>query len=564
MVKLINSLTILSLTLSANQKAMSDYFSPHSESIYGMSISIESNFSISNLDEIGVFTKDEDNFILVGSFKFESKDIEKAKVDFMLYEDSTNDSSDGKDGAINGDLLYFKLYDNSKDRVFELTPLENVTFQSGSFASPKFKSVTLNLDESTPVESSSPLLLSNSEIELNIDSESSSITISGGVKPYSIERDSYLFNLNIVESTLSIEPKAIGVTEIKIFDSLGSSATLKISIVADKFSISDNSLEFDLSHIENQTLNISGGLTPYNIKIEDKYIADAILDGDSLKVIPKGVGATFIDVEDALGSKEIVTVIVKNLETQLSSDNTPPKLEYINLSSNIIKESEEAMVTLLGVDADRDELRYSCQASNGTLTKVEESTFKFIAPEVESDENIDISCYATDGVDISQALTAILVKDIESKIEPISITLNSGWNLLSPPVDSNIFPISTISNLEYGWSFDNLTQSWSKFFGNSNIYVERGDGFWGYIDEGGGEVNFTKERVESEFKAQSLTLKSNSWNLIGLPYQFNSSELFNSLNIESGYIYIDNSWISLTPNNSTQIPLGSGVWIKSR
>jgi len=118
-------------------------------------------------------------------------------------------------------------------------------------------------------------------------------------------------------------------------------------------------------------------------------------------------------------------------------------------------------------------------------------------------------------------------------INTYRISLNAGWNLISIPADTSNDLISTVissisSNLQIIWTYDANTNTWSSWVnGDGDTFrLEPGKGYWirmAAADTLVGNYNLTALGGTSP---PYVTLKAQSWNLIGHWATYNQSASF--------------------------------------
>ncbi len=174
-------------------------------------------------------------------------------------------------------------------------------------------SFTFCKSDNEPVEPVDPVL-SPSSVELMVN-EQVSVSISGGVEPFSVS------NVDVTKASVELSGRSIVITGIAsgsftatITGTDGGKATLSVTITDPQVLLLTPPAITLVVDME-ETVSVSGGVTPYIISDGDPAIASATISGNIITVKGIATGTTTFNITGNDGGETTLTVTVTGIQT---------------------------------------------------------------------------------------------------------------------------------------------------------------------------------------------------------------------------------------------------------
>jgi len=402
-------------------------------------VSIDDIQAVDNEDEIGVFvTNESGNEILIGA------GIIGAEISGLYYVTAYGDdfTTIEKDGAIQDDILIFKIWDKSENIEYNvITNFMSYEAYNG-VAQPEipFKwtdgntFALLNFNVQTNINNM-PFISKIDDITINEDSEFKDIFFTA----YDIDSD--IINISVKSDNNNLIPK-----ENLLVQSAENSYTLSIKPDQNQYgttkifvSATDNRLTNTTSFIVN--------VSPVNDLPEFSEIYDKVTNEDNI------FGPFAFSIIDADGD---------NITITSTSDNNDLVL---NNNINIEKKSDQYEITIIPNSDKNGIANITIYAADGLSTSKKE--FKLFVTEVnDQPELMEIEDITTDE-DFSMDNIEIFVNDIDS----------DNIELLSSSDNQNLIPDSSISIIKQDQRFFLNLKPLANQNGKAIITITANDGY---------------------------------------------------------------------------------------
>jgi FtsP/CotA-like multicopper oxidase with cupredoxin domain len=176
----------------------------------------------------------------------------------------------------------------------------------------------ITIGTAPPLTTSSP----NGVTFASATSASQTVTVSGGVAPYSVNGCTGVATASVSGSTVTIKPAAAGSCILTVADTSGLTANVSVTVTAAAaaITVAPNSLAYASPTAAAQTAAISGGKPPYAVQ-GCTSVATASISGSTLTVTPSAAGSCTLAVTDSASNSQSVSVTVNAPVSGAAVDN---------------------------------------------------------------------------------------------------------------------------------------------------------------------------------------------------------------------------------------------------
>jgi FtsP/CotA-like multicopper oxidase with cupredoxin domain len=170
-----------------------------------------------------------------------------------------------------------------------------------------------------------PLITSNSSLTFATPAAAAqSVTISGGVQPYSVSGCAKVATGSLFVGTLNVTPVAQGSCFFTITDSNGLVATVAVTVGAgpSAINVSPNTISFTSPSAAAQSASVSGGTSPYSVSGCGGIAKAAINNTDNgVNVSPVATGSCSLTISDSASNTASLAVSVNSASSASGAEN---------------------------------------------------------------------------------------------------------------------------------------------------------------------------------------------------------------------------------------------------